>query len=231
MATAETVLAIARAELGTKESPAGSNRVKYSIWFGMPGQPWCMMFVQWCYARVGVRLPNRTTASCGAMMRAAQAAGCWITKGYRPGDIVMYNFKGKAAPEHTGIIEEVTSTGVIAIEGNTGSGNDANGGEVMRRTRLHKYVVGAVRPNFKTTTKKQEDEIVTQDQFNAMMNAWLTAQAKQKPADSSAKARAWAEENGIVTGYSDGTKRYKSYCTREQVAIMLQRLANKIRKV
>ena len=46
MTTADKVLAIARAELGTKESPAGSNRVKDGIWFGMPGQSWCMMFVQ-----------------------------------------------------------------------------------------------------------------------------------------------------------------------------------------
>lgn len=39
MATAERVLDIARAELGTKESPAGSNRTKYGKWYGLDGQP------------------------------------------------------------------------------------------------------------------------------------------------------------------------------------------------
>ena len=31
--TAEKVLAIARGELGVKESPANSNRVKYNTWY------------------------------------------------------------------------------------------------------------------------------------------------------------------------------------------------------
>lgn len=39
MATAAQLLDIARAELGTKESPAGSNKVKYSTWYGLTG-PW-----------------------------------------------------------------------------------------------------------------------------------------------------------------------------------------------
>jgi len=72
------VLAIARGELGYTESPQGSNKNKYGRWYGLGGEPWCMMFVQWCCAQAGVNLPART-ASCGAMMRAAQAAGCWVT--------------------------------------------------------------------------------------------------------------------------------------------------------
>ena len=37
MATASDVLRIAAAEIGTKESPAGSNNVKYSAWYGLTG--------------------------------------------------------------------------------------------------------------------------------------------------------------------------------------------------
>ncbi len=33
MATVKDILAIARKELGTKESPANSNNVKYNTWF------------------------------------------------------------------------------------------------------------------------------------------------------------------------------------------------------
>ena len=221
MATAEQVLDIARAELGYTESPKGSNRTRYGVWFGMNGQPWCMMFVQWCFAQAGASdlLPNTTTASCGTMMRAAQAAGCWVTGDYRPGDVVIYDFPGGAATDHTGIVESVTASGVIAIEGNTGSGNDANGGQVQRRTRSNSLIVGAVRPAY-----KEEEDIVTQEQFNAMMDTWLAQKAAAEPSDSSAEARAWAEGNGILTGYADGTKRYKAYCTREQMVILLNRL-------
>lgn len=157
MATAEELLAIARAELGTKESPAGSNRVKYAGWYGLQGQPWCMMFVMWVFAYAGVALPART-ASCGALMRAAQAAGMWVTSGYRPGDVVIYDFPVGAATDHCGIVETATDATVMAIEGNTALGNDSDGGEVMRRTRTTRQVVGAVRPVFEEET--EEDDVV-----------------------------------------------------------------------
>ena len=62
MAAAERVLSIARRELGTKESPANSNRVKYNAWYygrevSGSAYPWCMAFVQWVFAQAGVKLP------------------------------------------------------------------------------------------------------------------------------------------------------------------------------
>src|SRR4030095_2697910 len=36
-------------QLGTKESPAESNNVKYGSWYGQNYQPWCAMFVTWCF--------------------------------------------------------------------------------------------------------------------------------------------------------------------------------------
>ena len=58
MAGAEKLLEIARAELGTKESPANSNRVKYNAWYygrevSGAAYPWCMVFVQWCFDQIG----------------------------------------------------------------------------------------------------------------------------------------------------------------------------------
>ena len=62
----------------------------------------------------------------------------------------MFDFSGKKAKtEHTGILESIDKDGyLIIIEGNTGNGNDANGGAVMRRVRKHKYVTGECRPGY-----------------------------------------------------------------------------------
>jgi N-acetylmuramoyl-L-alanine amidase CwlA len=68
-----------------------------------------------------------------------------------------------------------------------------------------------------------EDPTVTQDQFNQMMEIWLSQQAAKEASVSSHSARQWAEENGIITGFSDGSKQYKGFCTREQVVLMLHR--------
>ena len=152
MATISELLDIARRQIGTRESPPKSNNVRYNTWYygrevSGAAYPWCMVFVQWVFAQAGVKLPVRT-ASCGALMRAAQSAGCWVTKGYRPGDVVIYDFPGGAATDHCGIVESVDGTYISAIEGNTSSTSDADGGAVERRARKFSQIVGAVRPSY-----------------------------------------------------------------------------------
>lgn len=152
MAKASELLAVAAKQLGVRESPPGSNKVRYNTWYyGKEvqgnGYPWCMTFVQWVFDQAGVKLPRRT-ASCGDLMRAAQEAGCWVTENYLPGDVAVFDFPGGASTDHCGIVESVTAAGVVSIEGNTGSSSDADGGQVQRRERALKYIVGAVRPKY-----------------------------------------------------------------------------------
>ena len=182
MATAKDILAVARAELGYTESPAGSNRTKYGKWFGLDGQPWCMMFVQWCFRQAGGQdLLPALTASCGALMRAAQAKGCWVTGGYQPGDVVIYDFPGNnVKTDHCGIVEQLSGGGIMAIEGNTGSGNDADGGQVQRRVRSNKVILGGFRPDY--DMEEKEDEVVTYkylkdvpEKFRPIINDLMTA--------------------------------------------------------
>ena len=65
---------------------------------------------------------------------------------------------------------------------------------------------------------------MTQQQFDAMMEAWLERRAEQEPGTFSAEARAWAEETGLILGDAAGRKQYKSFCTREQLMTFLYRL-------
>lgn len=60
--TAEMVIATALTEVGTKESPAGSNKQKYGAWIGANGVPWCAAFVCWCFAHTyGVPTTKKPT--------------------------------------------------------------------------------------------------------------------------------------------------------------------------
>ena len=187
------------AELGTKESPAGSNQVKYASWYGLPGQPWCVMFVMWVFAQAGVALPTRT-ASCTLLMNAAKAAGSWVTSDYRPGDVVIYDWGSDGVPDHCGIVSAVLSGGVRAIEGNTAVGNDSDGGEVMERTRTNKQILGVVRPLY-----EMED---TMD---------------NTPSPAHKEGVEWAVENGILTGNSEGDLMLSQPVTRQQMCTMLYR--------
>ena len=152
MATVSELLDIARKQIGVKESPPSSNNVRYNTWYygrevSGSAYPWCAVFAAWVFDQAKVKLPIRT-ASCGALMRAAQSAGCWVTKGYQPGDVVIYDFPGGAKTDHCGIVEAVDGTYISAIEGNTSSASDADGGAVERRARKFSQIVGAVRPSY-----------------------------------------------------------------------------------
>lgn len=151
--TANDVLRIARAEVGVKESPMNSNKVKYNTWYygkAVSGgaYPWCMAFVQWVFHKAGIELGLKT-ASCTALEDYARKKGFLVKKNFQPGDIVFYQFDKDASADHTGIVESVTSTTITCIEGNTSmNGSQSNGGQVCRKTRKLSLVRSAYRPNY-----------------------------------------------------------------------------------
>lgn len=226
MATAERVLAIARGELGIRESPANSNRVKYNTWYygrevSGAAYPWCMTFVQWVFHQAGVPLPLRT-ASCGALMNAARRAGLWVARDYRLGDVVIYDFPGGASTDHAGVIEKVTPAGVVAIEGNTSqAGSQSNGGQVCRKVRPAGLIVGAVRPKYEEEndmdiSKLSDAEVL---QLGKRLQAVM---GKQPVSSALAPELAEAKAKGITDGTSPG-----AFCTRAQAAVMTLRASMK----
>lgn len=69
----------------------------------------------------------------------------------------------------------------------------------------------------------EEEEEMTQEQFNTMMNNWIAEQASKEPGTWSAEARTWAEKNGLISGDTSGKKMYRKFLTREEFATVLYR--------
>jgi hypothetical protein len=138
-------LAEAARWIGTKESPAGSNKVEFSDWYGMVG-PWCAMFVTYCYEH-GARRIGKDSPSFLRGMRYAYVPyilndarngrnGLAVTTSPEPGDLAIFDWDRDANPDHIGIFEKwVAPRQFSSREGNTSIDSDSNGGEVMRRTR------------------------------------------------------------------------------------------------
>lgn len=216
MGTVNELLTVARQEIGNKESPAGSNMTKYGKWYGWNGVPWCLIFIMWVFAQIGVSLPKRT-ASCGDLMRAAQAAGSWVVSNFQPGDVVIFDFSGKrSTTQHCGIVESVLPDfGVQSIEGNTSSGDvgsQNNGGGVFRRRRAQKYIIGAVRPKF-------EEEPMSGKEIYDALNAYL----KTQPVPAWAAAEI---EEAKKMGLTDGSD-LMTLIPRYQAVILAKRAAQK----
>lgn len=164
MSSAAKVLQIARNEIGTKESPANSNKVKYAKEYGMNGQPWCAMFVWWVFKHAGcpeLFYGGKKSAYCPTIADHYIVKKQTVSKGSgKAGDIVLFDWNKNNSSDHIGIIEKKNSDGTYTcIEGNTAVGNDSNGGNVMRRTRYQKDISYICRPKY-TETEDVKEKLV-----------------------------------------------------------------------
>jgi hypothetical protein len=137
-------LAEAARWVGTKESPAGSNRTPFGEWFQLDGVPWCNIFVSYCFAvgagytiAQGFHGAGCTRRGCAYVPSTEawlRSGGMWLGRvPPQPGDIAIYNWDG-GVPDHIGIVASGGES-FTAIEGNTAPDGGADGGEVLRRAR------------------------------------------------------------------------------------------------
>lgn len=237
----ERLIEIAKKEIGTVESPANSNSIKYNDWYygkHVTGQPykWCMAFVQWVYDEGCVPLPLKT-ASCFTLLD-------WFVKNHpervlkdktkaRPGAIAIFTFS------HTGII---TSTyhngGYDTVEGNTSStiqGMSSNGGGVFpdfRKTAVIKGIIqfdeyDLMEAKYKVTEAEIHAAVLKcikengNEIFTTLLNTIST-----KPADWNREVCKKAVESGLfVDGNGDKLMDYPNNpLLRYELAIVLDRM-------
>lgn len=150
----QDALKIARGEIGTHEQ-GFDNDNKYGRWYGANHVPWCAIFVTYCYSKAGASKAtfdpdDDRYAFVPFLVNDCDAGRHNLerTKDPRPGDIVTYQFDSDPNSDHVGIFEKWVSRergSFLAIEGNTSLSSDANGGQVMRRTRLKSQVTRFIR--------------------------------------------------------------------------------------
>lgn len=156
MTAAEKILAVAAAEIGVKENPANSNRVKYNTeYYGndiaSSKRAWCCAFVWWVFKHADLSelfYGGKKCAGCTTLMNYYKAQGQLVEGPYRPGDLVFFQFDKDAASDHIGIIEKDNGDTISTIEGNTSTSSDDNGGTVMRRTRKKSLIMAVARPKY-----------------------------------------------------------------------------------
>ena len=149
-----SVVDIARTQLNYQEGK--NNDTKYGKWYGLNNQPWCAMFVSWCFNEVGkgtsiAAQTKKGFASCDAGLKWFSKQGKLVPVGKaQAGDIVFFQFDDDAQPDHVGIV--VSNDGkknLTCIEGNTSSGkkgSQSNGDGVYERKRPYSMIMGVARP-------------------------------------------------------------------------------------
>jgi len=146
-----------RAKFETGYTEKNDNETKYGAWYGVNKQPWCAIFVSWCYDKAGLvdKVAAQTKkgfASCDAGLKWFAKKGKIVPVGEaQEGDIVFFQFDNDAQPDHVGIVEKNMKRlkALKTIEGNTSpnnKGSQSNGGGVYQKKRSYATVMAVVRP-------------------------------------------------------------------------------------
>ena len=191
MATANSVVKIARSQIGVKESPANSNRQKYGAAYGWNGTYWCAQFVWWCGMKANAPIAKSASAAYIQDLTVSEKDGSWVmekngshsrrmsyAREAMPGDIVSFDFGAMdAIRDHVGIVESVDGDYIICIEGNTSkSGSQSNGGMVCRQKRSYNSICSAARPAYAKPAVSDADLAVDGEfgyQSRYRMQRWL----------------------------------------------------------
>lgn len=153
----ERIPAIALHYVGVHENPDGSNwghpyPAKWEENFGFSsGVPWCACFscsianLAGCHIHGGVAFCPNIEAFARSGVNGFEK---WVSnhKDAGPGWFVLYNWNGGSEPEHVGIVKEIHSDHLIAVEGNTSGSNPSDGGMVAVEARPYSFVCGYAKP-------------------------------------------------------------------------------------
>ena len=148
------VVDAAKSQLNYRET--GNNDTIFGKWYGLNNNPWCAMFVSWCYDQAGsvskvAAQTKKGFASCDAGLK-------WFTKKNKivpvgqaqPGDLVFFQFDKDAQADHVGICASNDGKGFLMVyEGNTSAdskGSQSNGDGVFLKKRSYSLIMGVARP-------------------------------------------------------------------------------------
>jgi hypothetical protein len=160
--TADQVLTLAKAQIGTSENAYGGG-TKFQQWYASSQRaaetlardggtrsmylnaPWCAMFVSWVGEQTGARPQVGWDAYTVAHARWFAANDRWGSLA-KPGAVVFFSWSGGKSLDdiqHVGFVVKDNHDGTIStVEGNTGNGR------VEERVRPKSQVVGYGYPRY-----------------------------------------------------------------------------------
>lgn len=127
---AETLVSVARSQIGVKERSSNSDDILYNDWYygrrvnnnGVAAKyAWCAVFVSWCADQAGIStsIIPKTANTTDMKNRLINSGGSSHLKGsgYAPkcGDIIFF---GSNASQHVGIVKSSSGNTVYYIDGN-----------------------------------------------------------------------------------------------------------------
>jgi len=142
-----------------------TDKNPYGDWYGISNEPWCAMFISWCFAQANAS--HLVAAQTPKGFSYCPAGLTWFQKNKQvvdkysalPGDIVFYSFSGNSIPDHVELVVAASKDGITTIGGNTtpdhytANSPQADGHGVYLRHRPYLFVLAIVRPAYEEGSK------------------------------------------------------------------------------
>ncbi len=151
----QDIVEIAKTQIGYEESTRNfiidelgrkMGYTRYGAWYGADYGEWCAMFMAFCaeYANIPASAFPRG-ALVQDVIRRAKGMDAYENANYLPqtGDLIFFDWEGDGTPDHAGIVEYASETGITTIEGNS-----ANAVRVRSYSHGSKEIIG-----YSNTTK------------------------------------------------------------------------------
>ena len=184
------IVKVLEKEVGYEEGKNNDN--KYGKAYGLNNAAYCVIFMWWAFKEAGASdyfCGGTKQASCTKVKEWAQAHNCLVTKDYKPGDLLLFNFNSQNTPKHIGFLVEVKNGVYYTIEGNTSpgdSGSQENGDGVWEKKRKLANIVGAYRPNYTAAvpskTNKDSVESYTKPKYKNIAGLYRLEKGHKGPA-------------------------------------------------
>ena len=136
-------------------------------------------------------------------------------------------FPGVGYISGTALHLDVRPEGLYRGDERKGYGGNV-GGDFYRYFGLNESDIAALTAKANPAPAEEKEETdMTQERFNELMEGYLRFRAAAPASAWSESDRRWAEENGLFRGDGAGHFAYRSFCTREELAAVARRLAER----
>lgn len=104
----------------------------------------------------------------------------------------------------------------------------SNHGDILHWFKLYNKTMQDVRNDVEKILR-EDDEEVTQEEFNKMMDVYLQEKSKEPTSDWAQEVMNWATKEGILVGDQYGNLQAQKFITRQECVTLMNRLFNKIK--
>lgn len=147
------IVGVAKTQIGYREG--SNNDTKYGMWYGLPNEPWCAMFITWCANQANVPTAVLAKSAVASPKKSYFNIPYYDGADYTPQSGDLFFTKTWS---HVGLVDYVDGEYFYTIEGNTNvdDNSETGVGVFAKKRKISEYYFGV--PSYSNPITHQIDK-------------------------------------------------------------------------